>query len=276
VIELGAHRYGKSTIRLVKIVRQAAAHVVRDLTVEVALEGAFGRAYTDGDNSAVVATDTMKNTVYALAKDRLTGSVEDFAIVLGEHLRGLPSVERALIDVREHHWARLRPGENAFRRDGSMLRTASVATDADGSVVRAGVADLVLMKTAKSSFSGFPRDRYTTLRETDDRIMATRLAGDWRYLDARIDHEAAFRAVIETLLDSFAEHDSRSVQETIWIVGRAILERHEEVDEVHLSLPNLHHWLVDLTPFGLDNEGEIFVATSEPFGSIEATVRRGS
>jgi urate oxidase len=277
VIELGEHRYGKQSIRLVKVVRGANGHAVRDLTISVTLDGAFERAYTDGDNSAVVATDTMKNTVYALAKDRLTGSIEDFGLALGRHLLDAPSVARATIELREHHWTRLRPGENAFRRDGEMARTAMVSVGSEGSAVRAGVADLVLMKTAKSSFSGFPRDRYTTLSETEDRIMATRLTGDWAYAaGAEVDHEASFTAVLQTLLDSFAEHVSRSVQETIWIVGRAILERHEVVDDVHLSLPNLHHWIVDLSPFGLENDGEIFVATSEPFGSIEATVRRGA
>jgi urate oxidase len=259
----------------VKLVRAPDGHVVRDVTVAVTLQGAFDRAYTAGDNAAVVATDTMKNTVYALAKDGLTASIEDFGLALAEHFCAELAVERATIDLREHHWTRLRPGENAFRRDGEMTRTASVSLGSGERSVRAGVADLVLMKTEGSSFTGFPRDRFTTLREADDRIMATRLTGSWRYADQADDHEVLFASVIETLLDVFAAHTSRSVQETIWIVGRAILERHDEVVEVHLSLPNLHHWIVDLSPFGLDNDGEIFVATSEPFGSIEASVRRG-
>jgi urate oxidase len=274
---LAWNRYGKSRVRLVKVRRARDPHELVDLTIDVQLEGAFDAVYVDGDNAACLATDTMKNTVYALAKDRLTGSIEDFGQALGRHLLDAPSVARATIELREHHWTRLRPGENAFRRDGEMTRTARVSVGAEGSAVRAGVADLVLMKTAKSSFSGFPRDRYTTLHETEDRIMATRLTGDWAYAaGADVDHETTFTAVLQTLLDSFAEHVSRSVQETIWIVGRAILDRHEVVDEVHLSLPNLHHWIVDLSPFGLENDGEIFVATSEPFGSIEATVRRGA
>jgi urate oxidase len=275
VIDLAGNRYGKSSIRLVKLVRGESGHVVRDLTVDVSLEGDFGPAYTDGDNAAVVATDTMKNTVYALAKDRLTGSIEAFGLAVAEQLRAAASVERATIALREHHWTRLRPGEQAFRRDASMTRTAVVSAGPESSVVRGGVADLVLMKTAKSSFSGFPRDRFTTLRETDDRIMATRLTGDWRYARVDLDHEAAFTAIMETLLDAFAEHESRSVQETIWVIGRAILDRHGEVDEVHLVLPNLHHWIVDLSPFGLENDGEVFVATSEPYGLIEGTIRRG-
>jgi urate oxidase len=131
------------------------------------------------------------------------------------------------------------------------------------------------MKTAKSAFAGFPRDRFTTLADTEDRLMATRLTAEWRYGEGAADHDARFGAVLATLLESFAEHVSRSVQESIWIMGRAILERHAAVDEVWMRLPNLHHWIVDLDRFGIANDGEIFVATTEPHGLIEATVRRG-
>lgn len=274
MIELAENRYGKQAIRLVKLVRGESGHTVRDLTIDVSLEGAFGRAYTDGDNSAVVATDTMKNTVYALAKDRLTGSIEEFGLAVAKELLGAPSVERATVELREHHWTRLRPGEQAFRRDASMTRTAMTSVDGRGPNVRGGVADLVVMKTAKSAFSGFPREGFTTLRETEDRIMASRVTADWRFTRTDVDYEAAFTAIVETMLDAFAEHESASVQETIWVMGRAILDRHDIVDEVHLVLPNLHHWTVDLSPFGIENEGEIFVAPSEPYGLIEGTIRR--
>jgi urate oxidase len=147
---------------------------------------------------------------------------------------------------------------------------------AGGPSVRGGVSDLVVMKTAKSAFSGFPREGCTTLAETEDRIMASRVTADWGFARAGVDYEAAFTAILETMLDAFAEHESRSVQETIWVMGRAILDRHDVVDEVHLVMPNLHHWTVDLSPFGIDNEGEIFVAPSEPYGLIEGTIRRGA
>jgi urate oxidase len=274
VIELADQRYGKQQIRLVKLVRGPRGHSVRDLTVAVTLDGRFERAYTDGDNSAVVATDTMKNTVYALAREHLTGSIEEFGRAVAERLLGTPSVERATVELREHHWERLRPGEEAFRRDGSMTRTAVVSLAGEAETVRAGVADLVLMKTAKSAFSGFPRDELTTLAETEGRIMATRVTADWRYGSRPHDFESAFTGVLDTMLGAFAEHTSRSVQETIWIVGRAALARHAEVDEVHLLLPNLHHWTVDLSRFGQPNEGDVFVATSEPYGLIEGRIRR--
>ena len=145
----------------------------------------------------------------------------------------------------------------------------------DGVTVEAGIADLVVMKTTKSAFSGFPRDEYTTLPETDDRLLATKVAAVWRYVDGvPVDYDASFEAVSRTLLDVFAEHYSVSVQASIWIIGRAIVERHPDVAEISLTLPNLHHWLVDLEPFGIANERQVYVSTTEPHGLIEATVRR--
>ena len=144
-----------------------------------------------------------------------------------------------------------------------------------GTTIEAGVEDLVVMKTARSAFSGFPRDEYTTLRDTDDRIMATKVTAIWRYGSPDLASDELHAAVQATLLEVFADHDSPSVQTSIWLMARAILERHEEVAEVRMALPNLHHWLVDLSPFGLENDNEIFIATTEPHGLIEATVRRG-
>jgi urate oxidase len=310
VIELGDHRYGKSAIRLVKVVRGPAGHAVRDLTIAIALEGAFEAAHTAGDNAGVVATDTMKNTAYAFAKDRLTGAIEAYGRELAEHFLEFEQVSAATVSIREHRWAPVPtsrgPSRDAFARDPSMTRLAIVSANrarvagganvgaagaagparvtieagaaavagSAGVTIEAGIADLVVMKTAKSAFVGFPRDEFTTLPETTDRVMATSISARWRYISPDIDHDVVFGAVRDTLLDVFATHDSASVQASIWIMGRAILERHPELDEVSFSLPNLHHWLADLRPFGLTNDNEIFIATREPYGLIEATVRR--
>jgi urate oxidase len=278
VIELGENRYGKSAIRVVKLSKRADRHVVRDLTVAVALEGAFEAAHVEGDNAPVIATDTMKNTVYAFAADRLDGPIEQFGRSLAEHFAAAEQVERATITIREHRWSPItldrEPASDAFMRDPSMTRLAVLTADSAGLTTEAGIEDLIVMKTAKSAFAGFPRDRFTTLPDTSDRIMATQLSARWRYGQPDLDHDGLFDAVRRTLLDTFARHESESVQHSAWILGRAILEAHVEVDEVRLSLPNLHHWLVDLSPFGLANEGEIFVATREPHGLIEASVRR--
>jgi len=284
MIELGPNRYGKQAIRLVKVVRGTGGHTVRDLTVGVRLEGDFAAAHVDGDNRLVVATDTMKNTVYALATDHLDGPIERFGRVLAEHFLDFGQVSRAGITLAEHAWLRMPtqrgPAADAFLRGGDLTRTATVtgerAGDAAAIVVEAGIEDLVVMKTTKSAFSGFPRDRYTTLPEAADRLLATRLAATWRYGGAEVDFDAAFEAVRATLLDVFAEHMSRSVQESAWLMGRAVLDGRPEIEEIRLALPNLHHWRVDLAPFGLGGGSELFVATTEPHGLIEATVRRGS
>jgi urate oxidase len=279
VIELGANRYGKAAIRLVRVARGADGDRVRDLTVAIALEGAFEAGHTDGDNSLVIATDTMKNTAYAFAKRHLDGSIEDYGRALAGHFLEAPQVRVATVNIRAHHWSAIdvagTPAPDAFVRGGEGTRLATVTAARGVTTIESGVEDLVVMKTRRSAFSGFPRDGYTTLPETDDRLMATKVTAIWRYGSSGLDFDAEFGTVRATLLEVFADHDSPSVQTSIWIMARAILERHEEVEEVRMVLPNLHHWLVDLAPFGLVNDREIYTPTTEPHGLIEATVRRG-
>ena len=275
MIEVGPNSYGKSAIRLVKVDRHVTPHRVRDLTIAIALEGDFAASYSAGDNTAVIATDTMKNTCYALAGEHLTGAIEDFAIVLGQHFLAAGSeVERVRVAIDEHAWLPIGAAPDAFTRDGSSTRTTSVAVARDGLEIRAGVTGLSLMKTTRSAFEGFPRDRFTTLKETDDRIMATKVTASWRYVSGEVDYDTAYDAVRSTFLEVFADHHSVSVQASIWIVGKAILERHPDVEEISMSLPNLHHWTVDLSPFGIANDREVYVSTTEPHGLIEATIRR--
>jgi len=277
-IELGPNRYGKSAIRLVTVRRGPDRHVLRDLTVAIALEGDFAEAHTAGDNSTVIATDTMKNVVYAFAREHLTGSIEAYGLVLARHFATQGQVTSARVSIEEHAWDRIAtpdgPAPDAFNRLGDMTRTAVVTVGDGGTGVEAGIADLTVMKTTRSAFSGFPRDGWTTLPDTQDRLMATKVTAMWRYRSAELDFDRSFEDVRSTLLEVFAEHHSPSVQASIWIMGKAILERHAEVEEIRMVLPNLHHWLVDLSPFGQENRGEVFVATREPHGLIEATVRR--
>jgi urate oxidase len=283
VVELGGNRYGKAAIRVVRIERAVVPHRVRDLTVSIQLEGEFTAVHVAGDNSGVVATDTMKNTAYAFARDRLDGSIEAYAAALGRHFVSRPRVERATIEIREAPWASIAVDgatvTDAFVRSGLFTRTASARVGADELELRGGLEDLVVMKTSRSAFTGFPRDEYTTLAEADDRIMATRLAASWRWSGApadalAIDHDVEHRAVRMVLTEAFAAHDSPSVQATLYEMARAVLERHPTVGEISMTMPNLHHWLVDLAPFGLDNPDEVYMATAEPHGVIEATVRR--
>jgi urate oxidase len=282
--ELGENRYGKSRIRLVTVRRDPDRHHLRDLTVAIALEGDFDAAHTAGDNAHLVATDTMKNTVYAFARDRLTGSLEAFALDLGRHFASYSVVDRAIVDIVEHQWRRVRTrdGEapDAFLRLGQHSRLASVSVDRAGIVeIVAGIDEMTVMKTTKSAFTGFDRDRYTTLSEVDDRLMATRVRATWGYradlvAAGAIDFDTAWKRSTVVLMESLAEHFSPSVQASIWIMATAMMDAEPSIDWVRMVLPNLHHWRVDLAPFGLDNPGEVFVATTEPHGLIDATVRR--
>ena len=274
--ELGPNRYGKSAIRLVRVDRSAGGDRIRDLTVAIALEGDFAASYVDGDNSLVVATDTMKNTAYALAAEHLTGAIETYAAALGRHFLEDSQVSTVTVSIDEFAWRPIGSAPDAFTRDRTSTRTCVVASTRDGVAVDAGIADLVVMKTSKSAFSGFPRDEFTTLPETDDRLLATKVSAVWRYVEgAAIDYDASFEAVSRTLLEVFAEHFSVSVQASIWIIGKAIVERHPEVAEITMTLPNLHHWTADIERFGIPNDRQIYVSTTEPHGLIQATVRRG-
>jgi urate oxidase len=282
--QLGENRYGKSRIRVVTVRRGPDRHHLRDLTVAVALEGQFEAVHTHGDNTGVIATDTMKNTVYAFAKERLTSSPEAFGLEPARHFAGYDVCSRAIVEVAEQGWAPVGVdgGEapDAFVRSGDLTRLARVVVDASGAVeVEGGVDDLTVMKTTKSGFSGFDRDRYTTLPDVDDRLMATKVRATWGYDggragDAAFDFDAAWARTKDTLLHSLAEHFSPSVQASICVMGTEMMDAEPAIDWVRMVLPNLHHWRVDLSPFGLDNPGEVFVSTTEPHGLIDATVRR--
>ena len=279
---LAWNRYGKSSVRLVKVRRPPAhapdgAHDLVDLTIDVQLEGGFEPVYVDGDNRACLATDTMKNTVYALARLDPIDHIESFAQRLAAHFLGKPPVTLARISIGEHRWTRLAPGgrphPHAFVNGGREQWTTVVTRDEEGIEVVSGLADLVVLKTTGSAFSGFPRDEYTTLPDTRDRILATSISASWHYQDGTTDYGARER-IRAALVDTFAAHVSESVQQTLYAMGEAALAACSDATAITLALPNRHHLLVDLQPFGLDNANEIFVATDEPFGLIEATIRR--
>lgn len=276
-MELSWNRYGKAHVRLVRVDRSGPLHELRDLTIDVQLEGAFAPVYTDGDNATCLATDTMKNTVYAFARRFGVSSPEGFAERLASHFIARPPATRVIVTMTEHPWHRLAvqgaPHPHAFVRPGGEEWTTVVTRDTRGQTVRSGVRHLVVMKTTDSAFAGFPRDEYTTLPETGDRIFATSLTALWRYRDGTTDF-AARDGIRTALLEAFAAHDSRSVQHTLHAMAEAALRQCEALDEITISMPNRHHLLVDLKPFGLDNPNEVFVATEEPYGLIEATVRR--
>ncbi|WP_116048257.1 factor-independent urate hydroxylase [Amycolatopsis palatopharyngis] len=278
-ITLGPNQYGKAEVRLVTVDRTEPTHHIKDLTVSTALRGELESTHLTGDNADVVATDTQKNTVFAFAKEQPVGEIEDFALRLGTHFVGQFSpIGQARILVEEHGWDRIAvgdsPHEHAFSRSGDERRTTAVTVAGERSWVVSGVTGLVLLKSTGSEFHGFPRDRYTTLAETTDRILATALTARWRYRSGGHDWTSCFTDVRRILLETFATKHSLSLQQTLYAMGEAVLLAREEIAEIRLSLPNKHHFLVDLSPFGLDNDNEVFYAADRPYGLIEGTVQR--
>ena len=271
--------YGKSSVRLVKVSRHGDRHDLKDLTVSIRFEGEYDQSYTDGDNREVLPTDTMKNTVYALAASHSVGEPEAFGRVLAEHfLERNPRLRRVRIDLTEQAWGRIAVGARehgqAFVRQSAEARSATVQGQGDRITIGAGVKDLVILKSSRSGFTGFLRDAYTTLPDVADRILATALTATWHYRTSDLDFNLTWRAVRNTLLEAFGEHDSRSVQHTLHAMGRAVVDNVDAVTAIRLVMPNKHHLPVDLTPLGLQNRNEIFVPTDEPYGLIEATVMR--
>jgi urate oxidase len=279
---LGRNSYGKSRVRLVKVTRGPDRHDLSDLTVDVALEGDFAAAHTAGDNTGLLATDTMRNTVYALAQGHDdVGDLERYGMRLVEHfLAAGPTVTKARVRLAAHPWSRLTadggPDPHAFQRGNGGDRVATVAGDAAGISVEAGIDGLVVLKTTGSGWAGFHRDGYTSLAETDDRIMATEVTARWTYRASasEIDFTSSWEAVRSLVLATFGDHYSPSVQFTLHRMGDAVLEARPEVERISFSLPNKHHLLFDLSRFGLENDNEIFQATEEPYGLIEGTVER--
>jgi urate oxidase len=282
-ISLGANQYGKAENRVVRIYRESARHELVDLNVSTSLRGDFTAAHVTGDQGDVLPTDTQKNTAFAYAKKHGVSSPEDYAIALGRRLlEATPNAQSAQVRVEQYPWDRIPVGpeghDHAFVRRGDGTRTTVVTVsdrgDAEHVSVISGVCDLVLLKSTASEFKGFLRDEYTTLQETDDRVMATSLVARWRHTRTDTDWNDSYAAIRAMLLEVFATTHSRALQETLYLMGTRVLETYDDVAEIRFSAPNKHHFLVDLEPFGLANDGEVFIAADRPYGLIEATVVR--
>ena len=283
-VHLAANRYGKSRVRLMRLTRHTGHHDLDEWTVQVLLSGDFEAAHTVGDNANILPTDTMKNTVYSLARDSQAASMEDYAKELADFLLDRnPQVSSAEITVESTLWKRLtidgKPYPSAFMR-GSDERQTTVVTRAQGGTFQivSGLDHLTLMKTAQSGFTGYIKDSLTTLPETEDRLFATALKAEWPYtasaIAAGIDFEKARTHLREALISTFAKHDSLSVQQTLYAMAEAALAHTNIIPEISMRMPNKHNLLVDLSRFGQTNPNHIFVPTDDPHGTIEATVRR--
>lgn len=278
-IVLGANQYGKAEVRLVKITRDTDRHEIEDLNVTSQLHGDFLAAHVDGDNRHVVPTDTQKNTVYGLARDGV-GSPEAFLLRLGTHFTTeFDWVTGGRWAAEQYFWDRIQDHDHAFSRNKSEVRTAVLEIKDGEASVLAGIKDLTVLKSTASEFRNFPVDRYTTLQETGDRILATDVSSRWRYnsnavANGELDFNAVYASVRELLLAGFAAKHSFALQQTMFDMGQAVLEAHPEIEEIRFSLPNKHHFLVDLSPFGQDNPNEVFFAADRPYGLIEAAITR--
>lgn len=278
-IVLGQNNYGKSEVRVFKVNRDTDRHEVWDLDVRVSLEGDFEAAHVEGDNSQLLATDTMRNTVYALAKDHLTASIEDFGLALVDHfLEAGPTVTGVRIEITQFLWNRIevngQPHEHSFVR-GRGERKAKISGGEGGARrVEAGIGDVYVLKTTNSGWEKFLRERFTTLPDTNDRILATIVTAKWEYNTTDADFDRLWNGVMEETLKTLTDHYSPSVQNTLYRMGKAVLEAFPEIERIWYSFPNVHHIPFDLDRFGIENNGEIFHATQDPYGQIEGWVER--
>lgn len=277
--KLFSHQYGKSRVRVMKLIREGATHTIKELDVAIALAGDFASSYTAGDNSLVVPTDTMKNTVNVLASQHLGLETERFAQMLAAHfLAKYSQVKTVTVQASERVWDRLTvagvPHPHSFTGGQRAQPFTTVTADRDTVSTESGITDLLILKSMQSGFEGFPRCEFTTLRETGDRIFATSLTAAWTWSAVPADYAATNRAILAALLQPFALNFSPSVQTTLFQMGEAALHAAPEIGRIHLSMPNKHCLPIDLTPFGLENRQDIFLPTDEPHGLIEATVGR--
>lgn len=278
-IRLGENNYGESRVRLLRVVRQQGRHDVKEMTVGIRFEGEFEEAHAKGENRKILPTDTMKNTVYVLARQYPVEAVEEFCLHLIDHfLTYNPQVSRVQIEAAENLWARIphggKPHNSAFTLPGNEKRTAAVSGTREKTIIHSGIENLVVLKTTKSTFENFLRDPYTTLTDDRDRMLSTAIRANWLYEGAEIEFGPTWHGARQALLEAFAEHDSHSLQHTLYAMGQAVLESFDNIREIRLSLPNRNYSLADLEPFGMDNPVEVFIPMEEPHGVIEATLRK--
>ncbi len=278
-IRLGENNYGESRVRLLRVVRQQGRHDVKEMTVGIRFEGEFEEAHAKGENRKILPTDTMKNTVYVLARQYPVEAVEEFCLHLIDHfLTYNPQVSRVQIEAAENLWARIphggKPHNSAFTLPGNEKRTAAVSGTREKTIIHSGIENLVVLKTTKSTFENFLRDPYTTLTDDRDRMLSTAIRANWLYEGAEIEFGPTWHGARQALLEAFAEHDSHSLQHTLYAMGQAVLESFDNIREIRLSLPNRNYNLADLEPFGMDNPVEVFIPIEEPHGVIEATLRK--
>lgn len=275
MLTLDSNTYGKTGVRLTQVLRQGDHHEVKELSVTVLFEGEFDESYANADNSKVLPTDTIKNTVYVVARQHPIESIERFARDLSTHfLARVSHIRKVNVDITETLWSRLQGSDAAFVRNGLESRVANLVASRTEEMVTAGIKNVEILKTSQSAFSGYLRDELTTLPETRDRLLGTAMNAQWTYRGGDVDFNRSYEAIRTILLETFAHHQSESVQHTLYAMGKAALDQIATIKDIHITMPNKHRLLIDLTRFGLDNPNQIFVPTDEPSGYIEARLSR--
>lgn len=278
-IKLGLNAYGKNAVNLSKIIRHKNHQEFRQISVNVSLEGDFETAHTIGDNTKILPTDTQKNTVYALAKEHFTSSIEAFGLVLSHHFKSNnPQISRTKIEIIEYCWHRMIVDgiahTHSFINGGSEKHITTITQTDIATGITSGIKDLLILKTTDSAFVDYIRDQYTTLKEASDRIFSTSCEVQWDYISTSVDFTSLYNNIRACLLKTFSTHKSLSVQHTLYAMGEDVLNKFDSVKKITFKMPNKHHILANLEPFGMDNKNEIFIATDEPYGYITGTVTR--
>lgn len=278
-VRLGENNYGKAEVQLFKIFRDQPRHEIKDVRVRVAMVGAFDAAHLKGDNTDLIATDTVRNTIYGLAKDGFQGSVEAFGEELVHHfVQTGPKVKSAFAEFTEHLWERIpvngQGHDHAFVRQ-MPKRTARVEGDGETFKVTSGIEELYVLKTTNSGWEGYLlNEKFTALPETNDRVMATTVTARWEYGQTDVDYDGVWRQVYAQLQETFTDHYSPSLQNTLYLMGQAVLTRCPEISRIWFQLSNKHHLKYNLERFGMDNPGTIFHVDPEPYGLMEGWVER--
>lgn len=278
-IVLGRNQYGKAENRVVRIYRDTARHEIHDINVSTCLRGDFSAAHLTGDQADVLPTDTQKQTAYAYAKEKGLEQIENYGLALARHfVHDVAPVEAARVEIEEYAWERAVVNgvehDHTFIRKGQEVRIAAVTVDADGEWVVGGLKDLIILKSTGSEFAGFLEDGYTILEPTHDRVMATSLIAQWRFTTTDVDWDEVYSGIKAHLVEQFAVVQSLALQQTLYEMGKAVLQAYPDIAEIRLSAPNKHHFVYDLSPFGLENNNEVFNADDRPYGLIQATVTR--
>lgn len=274
------NKYGKGRVRIMRIHRDGDRQDVSQLNFKVMIEGDFARAYTDGDNSTSVSTDTIKNVVNIVGRENPGLPTEAFCQVLAKrYLDAYPQIVSVSVTAHETKWNRLSiggaPHPHSFVLDSNGKPFVEVKATRDSSSMTSGIDGFTFMKSTQSGWENYAMDPYTTIPPTNDRMCATSMVASWTWSGTPSSYAATNQKIMDILLEVFATTYSPSVQNSLYRMGEAALAAVPEISDISMACPNIHYLLMNLAAFGMDNNNDVFLPTDEPHGQIECTVGRG-